>query len=101
MLGTGPCGLTCSKNDVGKNTGILRKNAEANSGNPALFGNFNADFKPSTSTSNNNQHKPLTDEVHQSFSEIVIGVNSAEGWEQERMTFSVLLEPNIAYEDLK
>lgn len=88
VLGTGPCGQACAPSDKGKFTG------------EDVFDNFTADVKTPSSGSKS-EIIALFDEVRSNSSQVVFDVNANEGWEHERMIFTIQLEPHITTQDIR
>ncbi|XP_052767041.1 uncharacterized protein LOC128207896 [Mya arenaria] len=100
VLGTGPCGSTCSKADIGTSTRIKR----ANLGDKFYFGNFSTDF-PITNSNNPDEtgrikNIAIQTLVMQNYTEAVLAVSEKDKWEQDLMKFSFELQPNKGREDL-
>ncbi|XP_060551371.1 uncharacterized protein LOC132712946 [Ruditapes philippinarum] len=88
-LGKGPCGDACKSTSVNLITNDQRDTKEKAADSIYCFGNFSSDYKePDGQTS----ERHLNHIVHQNYTEIVIAVSENAMWEQELMTFSILME---------
>ena len=95
-LGKGPCGPSCKKTDVGKDTRSSRDSYETSNSDIYYFGNWSTETGPPRALVS----LDVNAEIKQNIEEHVMAVSEIGEWEQEHMKTKVVLKPVGEKEDV-